>query len=143
MIRQYKKGDALLICPQAAQVQEQAFACFFDELFKAYSAVDDKGRVAVVFGFDVEEGKLCCYSLFDRAARCVLLEVVRFMKTNIGREMEENGAVRAEMTVKRNFGAGERLAKMLGFKAGEVLENFYQQQDYQLFYKEKTEWWHK
>lgn len=133
MIRRYKKGEALAVQVQAAQIDEAAEAYGFD-MIKAYTLLDDNGEILAVFGYrDAGCGVMECFMLASAATRYKIIELFRFLNRSIPRIMRRQRFVRAMMTVKEGFKAGEKMAHMLGFKVAEKLPLFYSGNNYQIF----------
>ena len=134
MIRKYQKGDALKVCAQDEQKAEaSAYAAFFDDI-NAYSQVNKKGEITAVCGFGVEEnGMAVCYALLGKNCGKNMIELVRFWQKEIPKMIKIYQFNRVVMTVRVGFTEGERLAKLLGFYATEVLQKFYLGNDYQLY----------
>ena len=135
MITSYQTGDAQLVISQKAQREEAAeFAPFFDDI-PAYSLIDDEsGAVLAVFGYRlVTEDTAECFALMSEMCMLRLREMVMFLKQKISEEMRDLFLRRVIMTVKKNFAAGMKFAKILGFHLVAELPDFYLGQDYQLF----------
>lgn len=137
MIRKYQKGDAFLVEVQPEQASEARFASEYDDIEGITLCFAD-GRVAGVFGFIEDgEGGACCYGLVGKNAGGVLLEAVRFLRRFIEEEMCARGIFCTVMTVKKGFGAGARMAGLLGFMPGAVLEKYFMGKDYQIFERKR------
>lgn len=107
------------------------------------------GRVLAVFGFRIEGGDITtgreaeCFALVGIDAGRKLIEAVRYFRRYIPRQAARLGVRRVTMTVRRGFAAGARLAVMLGFSPGGILEKFFNGEDYQIFERAEKQWWHK
>ncbi len=134
MIRKYRNGDGLKVAVQKAQADEAVEgAAYFDNVGK-YSLVRSDGEVAAVFGYAGETGTVAdCYALIAGDIGGQLIEAVRFFRSEIPLVLERYGFTGVQMTVKKNFAAGARFARMLGFDFAGELPKFYNENDYQLF----------
>lgn len=134
VIRGYRNGDALRVLVQKAQIDEaEEGAVCFDNVGK-YTLLNTAGDVMAVFGYAGEKGGVAdCYALIAETAGRNLFEAVRFLRLKIPEDIKREGFVGAQMTVKMDFAAGGRFARMLGFREAEILPKFYNENDYQLF----------
>ena len=134
MIRVYRNGDGLKVAVQKRQGDEAVEgAGYFDQVGK-YTLVRKDGEVLAVFGYAGEVGKMAdCYALIAQNAGGHLLEAVRFLRQEIPLVLQRCGYVGVQMTVRSGFDAGRRFALMLGFQPAEILADFYNGNDYQLF----------
>ena len=133
MIRGYQKGDGQLVLVQAEQNKEAIFAEEFDRLY-AYTLADKEG-VYAVFGwrFGEEKETAECFALVSKTIGNRLIEIVKFLRQQIPFLMKKYQVKRVIMTVKKNFIAGERLARLIGFSYASDLPRFFLDEDYQLF----------
>ena len=139
-IRDYRAGDAAKVRAQAAQQAEAAEAAAgFERLAAAYSLVEDgTGGEAVlaVFGYRIDDeapdGAECFAFVGSNAGRG-LLAAVRFLKHKTAAEAARLNVRRITMTVKADFAAGARLARLLGFRPAARLADFFNGETYQLF----------
>lgn len=134
MITAYQSGDAFKVEVQDEQKEEaEKFASFFDGI-KAYSLIDNDGNIIAVCGYIINENKEGeCFALLGKKCGRKMIEFVRFGQKEIPRVMRLYGLKRGLMTVRKGFLAGERLAHLFGFYAVGLLENFYLNNDYQLY----------
>ena len=133
-MRAYQKGDANAVAVQEAQVHEAEV--YGDELEKIFAyTLCDENKVYGVFGwqFGEEPNTAECYALVSQFIGTKLLETVRFFNREIPLKMKTYGVEFLYMTVKKNFYAGKRLAKLLGFSFKGNLVHFFEDEDYQLF----------
>jgi len=132
MIRAYQSGDAHKVLVQKAQIQESIYADNFENIY-AYTLCDDTA-VYAVFGWRMAAPYSAeCFALIGQNCRTKLLELVRFLIREIPIIMRQCYICRVTFTVKKNFLAGERLAKLLGFSFVALLPRFFLNDDYQLF----------
>lgn len=139
-IRDYRAGDAAKVRAQAAQQAEAAEAAAgFEQLAAAYSLVEDgTGGEAVlaVFGYRIDDEApdgAECFAFVGRNAGRGLLAAVRFLKRKTAAEAARLNVRRITMTVKADFAAGARLARLLGFRPAGRLADFFNGETYQLF----------
>lgn len=139
-IRDYRAGDAAKVRAQAAQQAEAAEAAAgFERLAAAYSLVEDgTGGEAVlaVFGYRIDDETpdgAECFAFVGGDAGRGLLAAVRFLKHKMAAEAARLNVRRITMTVKADFAAGARLARLLGFRPAARLADFFNGETYQLF----------
>lgn len=139
-IRDYRAGDAAKVRAQAAQQAEAAEAAAgFERLAAAYSLIEDgKGGEAVlaVFGYRIDDeapDRAECFAFVGSNAGRGLLAAARFLKRKTAAEAGRLGIRRITMTVKADFMAGIRLARLLGFRPAGRLPDFFNGETYQLF----------
>ena len=139
-IRDYRAGDAAKVRAQAAQQAEAAEAAAgFERLAAAYSLVEDgTGGEAVlaVFGYRIDDeapDRAECFAFVGSNAGRGLLAAVRFLKHKTAAEAARLNVRRITMTVKADFAAGARLARLLGFCPAGRLADFFNGETYQLF----------
>lgn len=140
-IRDYRAGDAAKVRAQAAQQAEAAEAAAgFERLAAAYSLVDEDGTggeaVLAVFGYRIDDeapDRAECFAFVGGDAGRGLLAAVRFLKHKTAAEAARLNVRRITMTVKADFAAGARLARLLGFRPAGRLADFFNGETYQLF----------
>ena len=139
-IRDYRAGDAAKVRAQAAQQAESAEAAAgFERLAAAYSLVEDGTdgeAVLAVFGYRIDDEApdgAECFAFVGGDAGRGLLAAVRFLKHKTAAEAARLNVRRITMTVKADFAAGARLARLLGFRPAARLADFFNGETYQLF----------
>ncbi len=92
------------------------------------------GDVLAVFGYVGQAGDAAdCYALIAGDVGGRLIEAVRFLRREIPKVAARSGFASVRMTVRADFAAGKRFARMLGFLPVEILPDFFNGYDYQLF----------
>lgn len=140
MIRKYERGDVFLIDVQEQQKHEFAQAVlYFDEVGK-FSLVDDNGDVLAVFGYVISDEKIGeCFALLSKNIGQKIIQLIRFLKSNIPIIMNKKHIKSAIMTVKCDFSKAKKMAEILGFAAGEILPQFFCGIDYQIYERMKND----
>lgn len=131
MIRKYLKGDVLRVLVQQEQALETLEAYTGFEKITAFTILDDNNEVLGVFGFDLyQKYEARCYAFIGKNIGFRLKELICFLRKYIPYKMKKNKILRAELTVKSGFRAGDKMARMLGFRAVENLPSFFNLFDY-------------
>lgn len=136
MMRKYRVGDEKKIAVQSEQKAEaDTFAAEFNKIF-AYSLCDAEDTVVyAVCGW--KKGELPssaeCFALVGQNIGRKLLELVRFAHLEIRQKAKKHRVKILFMTVRKNFYPASRLARLLGFWPVCDLDNFFNNNDYQLF----------
>ena len=130
MIRKFEKPDLKRIAIQREQEGE-----FVPEAIPDGAETFETGGVAVaVFWYqEITPGRFALFSVINAAAGRKMFSFVKAMRRLIEQRSRELDAVRLEMTVLDGFGAGRRLAGLLGFEYEGTMRKVFNGKDYQLF----------
>nr|DAV98632.1 MAG TPA: Protein of unknown function (DUF2833) [Caudoviricetes sp.] len=130
LIRKFEKRDLEQITVQEEQEAEAAkFA------IPSTAETFETGGVAVaVFWYqEITPGRFALFSVINATAGRKMFSFVKAMRRLIEQRSRELSAERLEMTVLDGFGAGRRLAGLLGFEYEGTMRKVFNGKDYQLF----------
>lgn len=130
MIRKFEKPDLKRIVIQREQEGEFVPEAIPDS---AETFVAGGVMVAVFWYVEITPKRFALFSVINAGAGRKMLPFVKAMRRLIEQRSRELSAVRLEMTVLDGFGAGRRLAGLLGFEYEGTMRKVFNGKDYQLF----------
>lgn len=130
MIRKFEKTDLERIVIQREQEGE-----FVPEAIPDSAETFETGGVivAIVWYVEITPKRFALFSVINAGAGRKMFSFVKAMRRLIEQKSRELSAERLEMTVLDGFGAGRRLAGLLGFEYEGTMRKVFNGKDYQLF----------